>query len=116
MRLQDVVPRPFDRITAEMNDAVDAFAHRLDLGHVGQIGRLEFLVLAEIGGRLEVAQQQIRIDRRQQLAQARADSTGSAGHQNTWHLIPHLKSFFQYDAACDARQARLLQRYGNVSK
>jgi hypothetical protein len=56
-----------------MQDAVDAFADRLDLGEIGQIGRLEFLVLAEIGRRLQIAQQQVRIDRRLQLAQGCAD-------------------------------------------
>ena len=43
--LQDLVPGAFDRIAAEMQDAVDAFADRLDLRQVGEIGRLEFLVL-----------------------------------------------------------------------
>ena len=75
--LQDVVPRAFDRIAAEMQDAVDALADRLDLREIGQIGRLEFFVGAEIGRRLEIAEQQIRIDRRQQFAQARADSAGT---------------------------------------
>jgi hypothetical protein len=75
--LQDVVPGPFDRIAAEMQDAVDAFADRLDLREIGEVGRLEFLVLAEIGGRFQIAEQQVRIDRRQQLAQARADSAGA---------------------------------------
>ncbi len=51
-----------------MQDAIDAFADRLDLCEVGEIGRLEFFTLAEIGGRLEVAEQQVRIDRRQQFA------------------------------------------------
>src|SRR4051794_9221608 len=37
--LQDVVPRPFDRIAAEMDDAIHALAQRLDLGEVGKIGR-----------------------------------------------------------------------------
>ena len=64
-----------------MQDAVDAVANRLDLREIGQIGRLEFFVLAEIGRRLQIAQQQVRIDRRQQFAQARANSPGSAGHQ-----------------------------------
>src|SRR5438093_1047321 len=47
--LQDLVPGSFDRIAAEMQDAVDALADRLDLGQIGEIGRLELLVLAEIG-------------------------------------------------------------------
>jgi hypothetical protein len=56
-----------------MQDAVDAFADRLDLRHVGEIGRLELLVLSQVGRRLQIAQQQVRIDRRQQLAQGCAD-------------------------------------------
>ena len=71
-----------------MQDAVDAFADRLDLREVGQIGRLEFFVAAEIVRRLQIAQQQVRIDRRQQFAQARADPAGGAGHQYAWHFIP----------------------------
>jgi hypothetical protein len=86
--LQDRIPGALDRIAAEMQDAVDALADRLDLRHVGKIGCLEFLVLAEIGRRLQVAQHQVRIDRRQQLAQARADPAGGAGHQYAWHLFP----------------------------
>ena len=86
--LQDVVPRAFDRKSAEMQDAVDALADRFDLGEIGEVGGLEFFARAEIGGRFHVAQHQIRIDRRQQFAQARADFTGSAGHQYAWHFIP----------------------------
>ena len=71
-----------------MQDAVDAFADRLDLREVGEIGRLEFFVAAEIGRRLQIAQQQVRIDRRQQFAQARADPAGGAGHQYAWHFFP----------------------------
>ncbi|MEH2507319.1 hypothetical protein V1290_006130 [Bradyrhizobium sp. AZCC 1578] len=86
--LQDRVPRTFHRVAAEMQDAVDAFADRLNLRHVGEIGRLELLVLAEIGRRLQVAQQQVRIDRLQELAQGCADPAGGAGHQYAWHLFP----------------------------
>src|SRR5664279_4760763 len=75
-----------------MQDAVDALADRLDLREVGEIRRLEFLACAEIGGRLEVAQEQIRIDRRQQLAQAGADPPRRAGHQYAWHFVPRLCS------------------------
>lgn len=57
-----------------MQDAVDALADRLDLCEVGEIGRLELFVAAEIGGLLDIAEQEVRIDRRQQLAQARSDS------------------------------------------
>jgi hypothetical protein len=39
--LQDVVPRAFDRKPAEMQDAVDALADRLDLRRIGQLGRRE---------------------------------------------------------------------------
>jgi hypothetical protein len=73
-----------------MQDAVDAFADRIDLRRIGQLGRLEFLVCAEIGGRLLLAQQQVRIDRRQQFAQGRADPAGCAGHQYPWHFVPRL--------------------------
>ena len=51
-----------------MNDAIDTLDDLLDLA-VGEVGGDEFLV-PEIGGRLEVAEPQIRIDRLQQLAQA----------------------------------------------
>jgi len=34
-----------------MQDAVDAVAERLDLRQIGQLGRLEFLAGAKIGGR-----------------------------------------------------------------
>src|SRR3954454_3886395 len=50
--LQDVAPGAFDRNPAEMQDAVDAFADRLDLREIGEIGRLEFFVRTEIGWRL----------------------------------------------------------------
>src|SRR5437868_2064435 len=73
-----------------MQDAIDAFADRLDLRHVGQIRRLEFFVPAEIGRRLEVREQEVRVDRRQQFAQGCADSAGSAGHQYAWHFFPRL--------------------------
>ena len=107
--LQDLVPGAFDRIAAEMQDAVDAFADRLDLREIGQIGRLEFLVLAEIGRRLQIAQQQVRIDRRQQLAQARADPAGGAGHQYAWHFVPSylatdLRSLAGNDSKPNARK------------
>src|ERR1700692_3055686 len=90
--LQDVIPRPLDRKSAEMQDAVDTLADRLDLRRVRQFCRLEFFVSAEIGRRFQVAQQQVRIDRRQQLSQACADSTGRAGHQYAWHFIPRSQS------------------------
>src|SRR4051794_6257369 len=86
--LQDIVPRTFDGKSAEMQDAVDALADGFDLGEVGEVGGLEFLARAEVGGRFHVAEHQIRIDREQQLAQACADFTGSAGHQYAWHFIP----------------------------
>jgi hypothetical protein len=71
-----------------MQNAVDAVANRLNLREVGEIGRLEFFIRAEIGGCFQVAQQQVRIDRRQQFAQAAADSAGGAGHQDAWHFFP----------------------------
>ena len=42
VRLMDLVPGAFDRIAAEMQDAVDTFADRLDLGEIGKIGLPEF--------------------------------------------------------------------------
>src|SRR5450755_856637 len=86
--LQDVIPCAFDGVAAEMQDAVNAFADRLDLCEIRQIGRLEVFVAAEISRRLEVAEHQIRIDRRQQLAQGCADPPGGAGHQYAWHFFP----------------------------
>src|SRR5689334_13223494 len=50
--LQDSVPWAFDRIAAEMQDAVDALADRLDLREVRKLGRLKLFVCAEIGRRL----------------------------------------------------------------
>ncbi len=86
--LQDIVPGTFDRIAAEMQDAVDALADRLDLRGVGQFRLHEPLGIAQVGRRLDVAEQQVRIDRRQQFSQARADPAGRAGHQNPWHFVP----------------------------
>jgi len=71
-----------------MQDTVDAFADRLDLREIGEVGRLEVFAFAEIGGRLQVAEQQVRIERRQQFAQRCADSPGGAGHQDAWHFFP----------------------------
>jgi len=90
--LQDLIPRPFDRIAAEMQDAVDALADRLDLREVSQIGRLEFFVRAEIGRRLQVGEQEVRINRRQQFAQGCADPAGRAGHQYAWHFFPLVRA------------------------
>jgi hypothetical protein len=39
--LQDRIPGTLDRVAAKMKNAVDAFADRLDLGEIGQIGSLE---------------------------------------------------------------------------
>src|SRR5258708_33413439 len=75
-----------------MQDAVDACANRLDLRRIGQLRRLEFFACAEIGRRPHVAQQQVRIDRRQQLAQGCANSPRRAGHQYSWHLTPRFGS------------------------
>jgi hypothetical protein len=86
--LQDSVPWAFDRIAAEMQDAVDALADRLDLREVRKLGRLKLFVCAEIGRRLHIAQQQIGVNRRQQLPQACADTSRCAGHQYAWHLFP----------------------------
>ena len=61
------------------------FVHRVE---IGKIGGLEFFVFAEIGRRLDVAEHEIRIDRRQQFAQARSDPARGAGHQYTWHFFP----------------------------
>src|ERR1700722_16569958 len=49
--LQDIVPRALDRIAAEMKDAVNSLADRLDLRRVRQFRRLEFFVSPEIGRR-----------------------------------------------------------------
>src|SRR5262245_41655761 len=86
--LVDLVPSPLHRVAAKMQDAVNALADRLDLREIGKIGRLEFLVLCEIGGLVDVAEQQVRIDRRQQLAQGRSNSPRGTGHQYAWHLVP----------------------------
>jgi len=71
-----------------MQNAIDAFADRLDLSEVGEIGGLELLVAAEIVRPVDVAEQQVRIDRRQQLVQLRSNSARGAGHQYAWHLFP----------------------------
>src|SRR5882757_4052317 len=89
-----------------MQDAVNAVADRLDLRQIGQLGRLELLVGAEIGGRFQIAEKQVRIDRRQQFSQSGADPAGSAGHQYAWHFIPLFRSRGdEYDAAAAVRQA-----------
>ena len=115
--LQDLVPGAFDRIAAEMQDAVDAFADRLDLREIGEIGRLEFFVLAEIGRRLQIAQQQVRIDRRQQFAQRCADPAGGAGHQYAWHFFPlHLATDLRSLAGNDSKLKRSRKRNNENSK
>jgi hypothetical protein len=48
-----------------MQDAVDALANRLHLGEIGKLRCLEFFALAEIGWGLQIAQEQVGIDRRQ---------------------------------------------------
>jgi hypothetical protein len=62
-----------------MQDAVNALADRLDLRQIRQLGRLESFVSAEIGGRLEIAQHQIGINRRQEFSQTCADGSRCAG-------------------------------------
>ncbi|MGY4458932.1 hypothetical protein ACVWYI_002892 [Bradyrhizobium sp. LB13.1] len=73
-----------------MDDAVDALADRLDLRHVGEVRRLELLVRAEVGGRADVAEQQVRIDRRQQFSQARSNPARSSRHQDARHVFPRM--------------------------
>src|SRR5260370_25452630 len=102
--LKDIVPRAFDRIAAEMEGAVDAFEDRLDLRRIGQLRRLEFFASAEIGGRPHVAQQQVRIDRGQQLAQGRANFPRCAGQQYAWHSIPRFAVRNEYGAVMLAPQ------------
>src|SRR4051794_6782664 len=72
-----------------MQYAVDTLADGFDLGGIGKVGSFERFRCAEAGRGFHVAEHQIRIDRRQQLAQPRADFPGSAGHQYAWHFIPH---------------------------
>src|SRR5262245_1350921 len=55
--LVDLVPAAFDRIASEMQNAVDALADRLDLGEVGKISGLELFALAQVAGRVDVAEQ-----------------------------------------------------------
>jgi hypothetical protein len=48
--LQDLVPGALDRIAAEMQDAVDAFADRLDLARSARSAALNFSSLARSAG------------------------------------------------------------------
>src|SRR5436190_12664069 len=86
--LMDLVPGAFDRIATEMQDAVDAVADRLDLGEIGKVGFLEFFAAGKAGRRVEVAEHEVRIDRRQHFSQRCSNSACGAGHQYAWHLFP----------------------------
>jgi hypothetical protein len=77
--LQDRLPRPFDGVAPEMNDALDAVDRLLDLLEAGKVGSNEGLVGPEIGRLLDVAQAQLGVDRLQELAQATADVAGRTG-------------------------------------
>ena len=83
--IEDRLPRPFDREPAEMHDAVDAGDRLLDLRHIGEIGLHEFLVGAQVGRLLDVADADLRIDALQKLAQPRADVARGSGDQNFFH-------------------------------
>jgi len=69
-----------------MENAVDALAHCLALGEIGKVRHLESLIRAEIRRRRDVGEQQVRIDRRQELPQSRSDSARSSRHQDARHV------------------------------
>ena len=83
--LQDRVPRAFDRVAAEMHDAVDAGDDFLDRGEVGEIGGHEIFIAREIGGLAQITPADARVEALQGLAQARADAARGAGDEKFFH-------------------------------
>src|SRR6202035_1750490 len=59
--LENAVPGLFDRLAAEMDDAVDAVDKLFDLGEIGEIGLDESLALCQTGRLANVAPANIRI-------------------------------------------------------
>src|SRR5262249_39576712 len=86
--LQDRVPGPFDRMAAEMHDALHALDRALDLGHHREIGLDESLVGGERGRRHPIAPTDVRIDALEQAAKMCADAAGGARYQNCLHADP----------------------------
>ena len=80
--LQDRVPRPFDRIAAEMDDAVRALHGRRDLVGLGEVGGDEGLARQQVLGLHLVAQHQAGIERRQQRPDHGADAARGAGEDD----------------------------------
>ena len=83
--LQDHVPRAFDRVAAEMHDAVDAGDDFLDRGEIGKIGRHEIFIGGEIAGLAQIAPADARVESFHELAQARADAARGAGDEKFFH-------------------------------
>src|SRR5262245_9953909 len=84
--LQHRLPRRLARDAAEMHNAADARYRLLDGFRIGEIGCHKMLVVAKIGGSLEVAQTQL-IDVLEQAAQPRANSAGRARNQDSLHVM-----------------------------
>src|SRR5262245_52040004 len=86
--LQDPLPGSLDREAAQVDHPVDPIHRPLHLLDPGKLGPDELFIGAQISRLLDVAQAQLRIDRFEDLAQARADVTRGTRQQDTCHLTP----------------------------
>src|SRR5581483_10532700 len=72
-------------MSAEMHNAVDALARSLDLVRFGQIRLDEAFIGLEVGRCFQVGEHELRVNRLEQLAQVRADTTGRSGDETALH-------------------------------
>src|SRR5262249_7894141 len=89
VRAEDRLPRPFDRVPAEMHDAVDARNGCLHLPYVGEVGAHEILARGEVRRRLDVARAQVRIDVLEQRTQPPSDFARVAGEEQILHGLSY---------------------------
>jgi len=89
--VEDRLPRCFQRVAAEMHDALHACHDLLHVAHAGEVGPHELFIGREIGRSLEIAPADLAVDAFEELAQAGADAAGRAGHQHALHVLPFPK-------------------------
>jgi hypothetical protein len=70
-----------------MDDTFNTFDCATDCAEIRQIGRNERFAWQKIGRCLEIAEDQFRIERPQQLAQTRPDAAACARQKNFPHVI-----------------------------